>query len=116
MTWVLVYLTKPCFSGDNSLMVYFRNDLFFGEFLNLICHFTQTCKIFPPVERIINFDVVLQFCFFMDVLSCFYFGVFLEFVVDIDLFELFPIYATPVNPEFSASVYWKNLFISQSDW
>ena len=54
MTWV---------SGVYFLMDYFRNDLFFGESLSLIYHFTQTCKILPLVERIINLDVVLQFVF-----------------------------------------------------
>ena len=32
----LVYLTKPCVIGVYFLMVYFRNVLFFGEFLSLI--------------------------------------------------------------------------------
>ena len=57
MTWVLVYLTKPWIIGVYFLMVYFRNVLFFGEFLSLIL------KIYPPIERIINLGVVLQFVF-----------------------------------------------------
>ena len=48
--------------------------------------------------------VVLQSYFLMDVLSWFYFRVFLEFVVVIDLVELFPIYVTLVNLDFSTSV------------
>ncbi|KAM4104256.1 hypothetical protein ACJW30_06G143600 [Castanea mollissima] len=50
-TWVLFYLTKTCVIGVYFLMVYFKNVLFFGEFLSVILQ-----KIYPPVERIINFD------------------------------------------------------------
>ena len=46
--------------------------LFLGEFLSLILH------IYPPIERIINLDVILQFVFPLMCLAGFIFECFLS--------------------------------------
>ena len=72
MTWVLVYLTKPWVIGVYFLMVYFRNVLFFGEFLSLILQNISSSL------RIINLDVILQFVFLWMCLVGFIFECFLS--------------------------------------